>query len=709
MKQRYLFLLVLLLPVLGILAAGNQFIYPASSEYSDLTISHWPNAIYIHHGLFENGEIPLWSNAILGGYPLAANPLSGLHYPPGWAAILWPEPVVFNLLACLHLIWMGLGMVVFLRASGISFGPAILAAVLMESLPKFQAHFFSGHISLVYAMSWMPWLLFFEKKFNEDGNIKSVPPGIVWGVIALADIRVAAYSGLFWLAYSLFCRGVCCTCRNMTFHAVGKWVLRFTAQAVLGGMVSAPLVLPLIEYASQTTRAGMSAADRLALAVQPVDWLGIFIPFYGQNVEHVVYGGAVTVLIMAVAGFLPAVRRKTLFWLGIAGLCALLSLGDAVPGLSALTSLPGLDLLRVPGRFLLVGGFAVSVITAYVVQGITGWGLPGQVRLAATVIALTGLALNLAVGFSGGFRAELVHGIIAWTIGFGVMSLIGWFPAQRQWFVPVVTLFILIDLAWTNWNSFRLVEKGAVLDVSPALDMIIQDNNRPFRVYSPSYSVQQQVAAWHNLELVDGVDPLQLRSIAAWMIQASGVPQNGYSVTLPPFSTGNPALDNKAYVPDARKLGWMNVRYIVSAFPINAAGLRLIRADEAVWVYRNLEERPRAWVQDSPDVLDDGLLPAMVAKSTANQVVVKAKGPGWLVLADVNYPGWSVSVDGRWTRLETTYGMLRSAWIGPGVHTIVFQFSMPGLAAGLILCLAALIGWPVSRVWQRRKLRKGEA
>jgi hypothetical protein len=67
-------LIVLLLPVLGILLTGNQFIYPAGSEYSDLTISHWPNAVFIHRSLFDNGQIPLWSNAILGGYPLAANP-----------------------------------------------------------------------------------------------------------------------------------------------------------------------------------------------------------------------------------------------------------------------------------------------------------------------------------------------------------------------------------------------------------------------------------------------------------------------------------------------------------------------------------------------------------------------------------------------------------------------------------------------------------
>ncbi len=705
MKRRTLLLAVLTLPVLGILLSGNQFIYPARYEYSDLTISHWPNAIFIHRSLLENGQIPIWSNSILGGYPLAANPLSGLHYPPGWAAILWPEPVTFNLLACLHLVWMGLGMVAFLRASGISFGPAILGAVLLESLPKFQAHYFSGHISLLYAMSWLPWLLLLEKRRLEGQSSNCLPPGGVWGVIALADIRVAAYAGLIWLAYSAFCPWGHCKAGNSAIRAIGRWALTFAIQTGLGVLIAAPLLLPMMQYVTQTARAGMTAADRLALAVQPMDWLGVFIPFYGKNVEHVVYGGALALILVAAAGFLPSVRRNTLFWLGIAVLCGLLSMGDAIPGLGLVMSLPGLDLLRVPGRFLLAGGFAIAVAASFALQAILEFGMPRSARMAVAAVSLTGWMFNGVVGVVGGFHPEVVHGAVIWALGFGLIILFSWRRLRRVWLVPVVILLVVADLGWINWNSKRPVTKEVALAASPTLDGIVQDDNRPFRVYSPSYSVPQQVAAWHNLELADGVDPLQLRETIAWMTEASGVPQRGYSVTLPPFSSGNPAVDNQTYVPDAQKLGWMNVRYVVSAFPIDATGLRLITSDGALWTYHNLAERPRVWVQDTSEIQDGGMRPATVAMQTANRVTVQAEGPGWLVLADVNFPGWSVTVDGQKQEMVTTYGLLRSVRIGSGAHTVVFQFSMPALFAGLAVSLTTCLGWWISRVKKSRRPR----
>ncbi len=73
--------------------------------------------------------------------------------------------------------------------------------------------------------------------------------------------------------------------------------------------------------------------------------------------------------------------------------------------------------------------------------------------------------------------------------------------------------------------------------------------------------------------LAEGIDPLQLSAYAAFMEKASGVPMEGYSVTLPPFASGRPEVDNRAYLPDARLLGLLNVRYVVSEFELVANDL----------------------------------------------------------------------------------------------------------------------------------------
>jgi hypothetical protein len=67
---------------------------------------------------------------------------------------------------------------------------------------------------------------------------------------------------------------------------------------------------------------------------------------------------------------------------------------------------------------------------------------------------------------------------------------------------------------------------------------------------------------------VDGVDPLQLSAFAGFMDQATGVPRAGYSVTIPPLEGEDVASVNAAYTPDIQRLGQLDVRYIISAFPL---------------------------------------------------------------------------------------------------------------------------------------------
>ena len=109
MNKRILWIFLLLIPCLPIIFGLGTFIYPRYSEYSDLTISHLPNAIYILNTIRSEGFIPLWSDLLMAGYPFSADPLSGIWYPPGWIGILIHAPYGYNLSFALHLLWGGLG------------------------------------------------------------------------------------------------------------------------------------------------------------------------------------------------------------------------------------------------------------------------------------------------------------------------------------------------------------------------------------------------------------------------------------------------------------------------------------------------------------------------------------------------------------------------------------------------------------------------
>ena len=109
------YLWLLIIPALPLIARFTQFIYLPAAEFSDLTISHLPNLVYLRRALVGYGVVPLWSPAILSGFPFFADPLSGLWYPPGWLGALFPAPWAFNLLAGLHLILGCAGMARLLR------------------------------------------------------------------------------------------------------------------------------------------------------------------------------------------------------------------------------------------------------------------------------------------------------------------------------------------------------------------------------------------------------------------------------------------------------------------------------------------------------------------------------------------------------------------------------------------------------------------
>src|SRR5450759_2524950 len=96
-------LIWLLLPFIIFLPGINDFFFAPGSHFSDLLISHYPNAVFLHQTLQNGNGIPLWSGTILSGYPFAADPLSGLWYPPLWLAAWRPSPLIFNLLIIFHL------------------------------------------------------------------------------------------------------------------------------------------------------------------------------------------------------------------------------------------------------------------------------------------------------------------------------------------------------------------------------------------------------------------------------------------------------------------------------------------------------------------------------------------------------------------------------------------------------------------------------
>jgi hypothetical protein len=681
---------LLLLPAL-LLPVLNTYPYPsAQSEFSDITITHEPYALFLRQTIINDHQIPLWDPSILSGAPFFANPLSGLYYPPGWLALLLPLPLGFNLLVLIHLLFGGLGAYCLLRQEGLIHEAAILGGLAFAALPKLFAHYGAGHLTLLYAVPWTPWLLWAEARSGEGRAISRwMQPGLLLAIIFLADVRWSLLAGLLWLGFAI-------SKRATWFH-----LLR---QGVLAGLLSAPLALPLLQFTGLATRSSMSSGDVFTYSLPPERLLGFFIPDFGGFQEYTLYAGEFILALALVTLVSKSLRLRARFWWIVAVLSILIALGPGTPLFSALAWLPGFNLLRVPSRALFLCGLSFAALAAYALDGILN-GLqvderrPTNLALVALAAFTAGLA-GLMIAVSGRLAFNLAWGggvavLAALWVGLGVNQRM-----KHQAWLALLLLFTMLDLGVFDRQAFWPRSSQDVQADGLAAVQFLARQPGVFRVYSPSYSLPQQTAQKAGLELADGVDPLQLSSYVTFMNVASGVPPAGYSVTLPPFANGDPESDNAAYHPDPQWLGLLNVRYVASAFDLDDPDLKLLEKLGGTRIYENLVARPRAWVQagsgDLTTIMADAFQPAEVLRSDPNHIRIQipALDPSQeytLVTSEIAYPGWRAWVDGKPAQILEVDGLLRSVRIQGGAHEVVFSFFPLSLIAGLALFGCGLI------------------
>jgi hypothetical protein len=424
--------------------------------------------------------------------------------------------------------------------------------------------------------------------------------------------------------------------------------------------------------------------------------LGLVFPDLGGFHEWTLYPGAVVLGLSLAALLDKEVRRGSAFWLWVAAISLLVSLGSFLPGASYLARLPGLSLLRVPARALFLTGFALAGLAAWGMEMIQARLTPANRRGQRLVlIGLAGFAIVLAIGvgtitgtlpLSFAWGAGAVCVAVAWLI----WGTLGENTQRSRFWMAGLFLIALLDWGMIDRSLIEFRPADQVLGEGANAARWLASQEGTFRVYSPSYSIPQQTAAQFGLELADGVDPLQLEGYAAFMEGATGVPRSGYSVTLPPYANGDPKTSNGGYSPDPAALGQLNVRFIASAFDLSVKGLEIRANINGIRLYENMQALPRAYVEPGVDTPGQQVIPAHILNWQPNRITIEATGPGLMSLSEIVYPGWQTFVDGEEVYL-TGDGLLRSVRIRSGLHRIDFIFRPKSLEAGLALCLVGLI------------------
>jgi len=682
---RWLIAAVFLIPVLIFLPGiFGKIPYPSESAlYTDLMLTHYPNALYLKNSIIEYQQIPLWSTLIHSGAPFAANPLSALFYIPGWLALLFPLPEGISIVLAAHLVFAAWGMYLFLKQEGVGGLGAIAGGLIFGMMPKVVAHYGAGHVSMIYAISWTPWLFLISE--NDRRGWKT---GITAALLFLADPRWAVFAGILWFTYDIAHRHK---------DNLKNYISYYLKTGFTAFLIASPLIIPLYEYVRLSTRSRMGLDDIQAFSLSPERILGLIIPTGGGNPEWYLYFGGIVFGLYLVQLFVKEIRKTNRFWNSWIIISLLISFGSGFFSPEWLVSIPIISLLRVPARSLFIVGFSFSVVCARTINYIKSNRLDRQ-NIAKIAFGLTLIAVGLAVSLI--YILDEFSIAANWGFGFlfifSVILLVRRTGIDSQKWTWIITGLLVLDLLGAGIQSYSLKDKEIPRAEILAL---IGGGQQNFRIYSPSYSYPQHLAAENGIQLADGVDPMQIAAYTDFMERASGINSTGYSVTIPSFETGNPKIDNVGTSPNAFLLSLINVKYVISEFEIHNPDLHEIIKKGQVVLYKNMYATERAWVEESPRSIGDYQIGehggVSNIKVTPNRIELFAKGPGRLVISEIFYPGWKAEVDGDRQTIELAYGLLRSVNLSEGDHVIEIYFRPLTVYGGLGM---ALMGWLLS-VW----------
>ncbi len=160
----------------------------------------------------------------------------------------------------------------------------------------------------------------------------------------------------------------------------------------------------------------------------------------------------------------------------------------------------------------------------------------------------------------------------------------------------ILVMVLVVDLYLTDITLFGPSNRQNLPEVN-AVGIINKDKSL-FRVYSPTYSIGQEVAEENGLQLVQGVNPMQLDSYVKYLEKATNIPYDKYSVVIPPLVDPNTESDRKSRTigeMNTKFLNELNVKYLIFDSPIiEAEGWKLISSTEDQWLYENQTKTSRA-------------------------------------------------------------------------------------------------------------------
>jgi hypothetical protein len=530
-------------------------------------VAHWmfPARWFVRESLLR-GELPGWNPFQGIGFPIFANPLYGVFYPPNWLALVVPPEWLASLLTWqdfAHLVWGGVGM--FLLARRLVGSPvAACVAGLAWALAGYNTSQWTAGLRMD-AGAWVPWAAVGHLALLDSlrpggrgwrmGVVKAALP-TAFGLL-VGEVFVAMMGVGFALATTAVV-GVWERRRNPGRYA--RWRARglglFVLAPALAAGVGAITLVPANALKSSTERAAaLSRADAEGCSLHPARLVEFVAPDSMGNSEgfqpaarwiaeprldniplsHSLYMGA-SVVALALAAF--GRRRHLALVLGALGGGALvLALGKYLPvhAVFRLVAFP-FARMRFPEKYtiLLVGWLAL--LAALGAVRILSAGRQPWRRLAALLGLLLAIAICARFIFPVGWAGQVSRGALVGALAVAGVLTVQFLAARRARLAPILLIATVgLDLAAATWPLQVFAPRQLAAVSAPAARVVLAD--------SPGHGEPPRLYRANNLLQYAGGPALPPELGELWLLQTfiTNTANNWGIATLPGYDAAIPA------------------------------------------------------------------------------------------------------------------------------------------------------------------------
>jgi len=667
-----------------------------------------------------SGQIPLWNPLSGLGEPWLANGQSGVFYPPTLFFLLPSAALAAGLFLLLHFAIGISGAWRFLKNEAVSDAGALLGAA------AYGACGFSASLSAYWnhfgAWAYLPWIALLARSGLRSSGSR-VALAAAFGLQALAGSPEISAATLCVAA--LFAWESRQEPSGWLEPPRGKRLLRLAGAAGLGLALAGVTLVPMMELGLRSQRRvplPASERERGSVGLFGVSSaLGFSIESSGNEYLSSLYAGPL-MLCAAAAAFAEKQRRRLALLLGAVAVAGILVAMAAPPG-PWLRSLPPLDRIRYPAKALAWTFFALPMLAGIGADSLR-FAPGGRRALVLAGIGLGGLSLLL-------FSRQPLPVRLAEGIG---LSALVWLAVTRAGQTPaapapfgargaileaVAALALTGSLLIAARPEFRYAPESEIRRVPESIPFLARVAGRVLTPPPP------ELAAWVLRDARFGAATLRrqreallgytnLLSGVATVRTASALPTQSQERIAASIDAGDPV---RAAGAAAGRVLWspflpanMGLREVgeFSRAPLNPYRSRL----SFVPGYRIEADPARAWARSARGDLDwsrevfldrepdprpvsgakRSFVIARIAEDLPERVAadINSGAAGILVLADLDYPGWKASVDGRPAPILSADGYLRAVALSAGSHRVVFRYRPVSFYAGAVLSLLAL-------------------